>query len=521
MAVFLTLGFLIWYLIIRRVEGRGIAAGTCLLLGASPLLFHFVTRGMFPSTPYLLVSGICLWIILKLDVAQTPLRRYLLSATLAVVVGFAILLQSAAIALVGAMLASVVFTWIRDGAAASRRFKVFLPAILLGIVTQFAWMHRASGGAPPDWPLPGYPESYVTQLKLKLGNYPELGFANPMDVYVRVKTNVGERTAVLAEMLTAHWIQRSYSSVAIAILLGLTTIGWVTSLWGTGEDVLAWYFAGFETIYILWPWTVEFRFLIPTTPLACLFIYRGGQKVILWSRLYPRRVAACFLAASLVPFFVALRNSREAGLSLERGVQSKFSAAFWFATLVFWVWVLWMNRLPFKSAGWPQAGSSRQIAVGSLSLTYSGTGALVLVSLFLVRAISQDIPLGRANRVFGEAGLARIPDIVAANWVRLHTDPKDVIAARHVPLVFHHSQRRVIWFAPIVRPQVMMEGIRRLNIHYIIVVDRENSYYLPPDSVCFDMVEKAYPSAFHLAAGLGKARIYEVMPTGVTAGADP
>jgi len=520
MSVFLTLGFLVWYRIIRQVEGRGIAAATCLMLGLSPGLFRFVTRWILPSTPYLLVSGISLWIILKLDVAQTQLRRYLLSAALALFVAFAVLLQSAAIALVGAMLASIAFTWLKDRGKAGYRLKVFLPAILLGIVTQFAWMHRGSGGPPPDWPLPGYPESYVTQLKLKLGNYPELGFASASDVFWRVWINVRERTAVLAEMLTSQWIYRSYSSVAIATLLVFTIVGWACSLGGAGEDILAWYFFGFDLIYILWPWKLEFRFLLPNTPLACLFIYRGARKMAAWCLLYPRRVAACFLPAGIVLCAFAFRNGWDIGTSWHVGLQSRLSTAFWFAASLFAVWVIWKNRLPTMSPQpSDQSGPLRRISIGSVSLTFSQAGALGLGVLLLARAIAQDVSIARGNRAFGESGLARVPDIVAANWVRLHTDPKDIIAARHVPLVYHHSQHRVVWFAPIVRSEVLMEGFRRLNIRYVIVIDRDHSYYLPSDEDCFEIVEKAYPNVFRLAAKIGQARIYEVMSTNMNTAA--
>jgi hypothetical protein len=521
MAVLLTLGFLVWYLIIRQVEGRSIAAATCLLLGSSPRVFHFISRGIWPSAPYFLVSALALWTMLKLDGAQTRSRRYLFSAALALIVAFSILIQSAGIALVGAMLASIGVSWLKDRGTAVRRFKVFLPAILLGIVTQYAWMHRGSN--PPDWPLPGYPESYGSQLKLKLGNYPELGLANASDVLSRVKTNVGERTAVLAEILTAHWIERSYSSLAVAIPLVLAAVGVADSLLGgTGEDILAWYFVGFEFIYILWPWQFEFRFLFPSTVLACLSIYRGARKMIVWSRLYPRRVAACLLPVCMFLCAVAFRNSWAVGLSWSSGIQSKFSAAFWFAASIFSVWIICMNRLPIMSTRRSERpGFLRQISIGSLSLTFLQMGALGLVALLVARAISQDIPIARANLAFGKERFGQLPDIAAANWVRLHTDPLDVIAARHVPTVFHYSQRKVIWFAPIVQPQVMMEGFRRLRIRYIIIVDRDFSYYLPADEVCFGIVERAHPNAFRLVAQLGQARIYEVIPAGAGAAAKP
>jgi hypothetical protein len=519
MTVFLTVGLLFWYQIILRAEGRGIAAATCLLLGASPWIFYFVTRGLWPSIPYFFVSGLALWTIFALDGAETRSRRYLLSAALALIVAFSILVQSAGIALVGAMLASVACTWLKDRGKVVYRLKVFLPAILLGILTQFAWMHQ--GKNPPDWPLPGYPESYVSQLRLKLGNYPELGFANAADLVERVRTNVRERTAVLAETLTSHWIHRSYSTLAIAIPLLLTVAGVADSLLGgSGQDILAWYFIGFEVIYILWPWQFEFRFLFPSMPLACLFIYRGAKKVALWSSQYPRLVAACFLPVCMFLCAIALRNSWTTGLSWDAGVQSKLSAAFWFAGSLFSIWMIYKNRLPtLLSRLWEQPVFLRKISLGSLSLTFLQVGAVVIVALLVARAISQDIPITRANLAFEEERFGRLPDVVAANWIREHTDARDVIAARHVPLVYHYAQRRVIWFAPIVEPQVVMEGFRRLNIRYVIVVDRDFSYYLPPDEVCFDTVQATYPSAFRLVALLGQARIYEVLPGGQGAAA--
>jgi hypothetical protein len=148
-------------------------------------------------------------------------------------------------------------------------------------------------------------------------------------------------------------------------------------------------------------------------------------------------------------------------------------------------------------------------------------GVLGVSALLIGRAVAKDIPIARTNLAFEEERFGRLPDIVAANWIRLHTEPLDVIAARHVPLVFHYAQRKVIWFAPIVRPQVMMEGFRRFGVRYVIVIDRDFSYYLPPDEVCFDIVQNAYPNAFRLAAQIAQVRIYELIPAGVSAAANP
>src|SRR6266851_3157276 len=44
MAVFATMGFIASYELLRRVQGRAVAAASCLLLGSSPIIFMFSTR---------------------------------------------------------------------------------------------------------------------------------------------------------------------------------------------------------------------------------------------------------------------------------------------------------------------------------------------------------------------------------------------------------------------------------------------------------------------------------------------
>src|SRR5437667_50653 len=86
----------------------------------------------------------------------------------------------------GAM--AVVVTSLRDRRLARTRLLKYLPVLLVGIAVQGAWMHRKP--APSEWSLPGYPGSYLQQLKLKRGNYPELGMAKWSDIPDRVTTNL-------------------------------------------------------------------------------------------------------------------------------------------------------------------------------------------------------------------------------------------------------------------------------------------------------------------------------------------
>jgi hypothetical protein len=198
------------------------------------------------------------------------------------------------------------------------------------------------------------------------------------------------------------------------------------------------------------------------------------------------------------------------------GLQQEVSLAAW---LLSGIVAAWLVR---RGSKWPAPLASllerqrQKIAPFDIDPKRSlKFGCTLAIAGLAVAGLTNDLQIGRQNRDDNSAVNRVGPDVKAAMWIRLHTDSLDVITARHVPLVFHYSQRKVIWFAPIVRPQVMMEGFRRLGVRYVIVIDRDYSYYLPPDEVCFEMVQRAYPDAFHLVAQLGQARIYKVIPEGV------
>jgi hypothetical protein len=60
-------------------------------------------------------------------------------------------------------------------------------------------MHQEN--PPPEWPLPSHQDSYLTQLKMKSGNQPELGFATPRDIPVRIMVNASEQSNLLSMIL--------------------------------------------------------------------------------------------------------------------------------------------------------------------------------------------------------------------------------------------------------------------------------------------------------------------------------
>src|SRR5260370_18928763 len=111
-------------------------------------------------------------------------------------------------------------------------------------------MHRGSN--PPDWPLPGYPGSYLSQLKLKVGNYPELGFASTSDLLFVVETNVRQHTSTLTQLLTRHGANPSFSNLLMAIPLFLTVLRTAGSLW-SAENSFPLCFLGVKFASLIMP----------------------------------------------------------------------------------------------------------------------------------------------------------------------------------------------------------------------------------------------------------------------------
>ena len=514
MAILSTLAFLIGYRLIRRSQGPGIAALSCILLASAPSVFQVATRSLFPSYPYFVASLLFLLLVPKLESAKTRKTRIELWVALAILLMASVIIMSAGVALAGALIAWVITSFLRRSTQAKTRLKLFVPIAALGIFVQVLWMQQKGNTA--DWDLPGYPGSYLSQLQLKNGNYPELGMATAEDLAKRMENNLSARTAVLSGMLVRHWVNPSLSAFGTAVPIGLTFIGLASAIVSGEAELAAWYFIGYEFIYLLWPWTLEFRFYLPIAPLACLFVFKGASTFLNWCRKYPVRTGLVCL-----PVFVSLAiHSAIRGLPGEATshLQRKLSAVLWALAAILAAIIVWKKRVP----AWDRVLSRRHMTLrfaGRQNVTLLQVVGTVSVAVLVVVAGFAEYRMARENLAFDAARLYSTPDIQAALWIRDHTDANVAVAARRVPLVYHYSQRRVFWFPPILRPQALMEGILANRIRYIMVIDRDFSYYRPPDEYCFKLVSEAYPAAFRLAAQEDQVRIYEVVPNAVMSGA--
>jgi hypothetical protein len=135
--------------------------------------------------------------------------------------------------------------------------------------------------------------------------------------------------------------------------------------------------------------------------------------------------------------------------------------------------------------------------------------SIALVACIILAGIIMQIKMGLRNLNFSYAENSS-PDAGAGAWIRTHTGKDVVVMARHVPTVSHYSKRKVIWFPPASDANFLMEGIARHKIDFVIVVHREDPYYLPPDDECFAKLLATNGDGFHLEFEAPGFRIFHV-----------
>ena len=513
-AVSTTLGLIATYQFLRLVEGRGVAAAATLLLASSPVLFFFNTTFIYPEMSYFLMSMLTLLLALKIDRAERSKFLVVWAALLSVTLALAVLIRSVGVALLAGLATWVIISLLIVPETGWRRVRRFLIPLVLGSVAQVAWMTWAHRHETLEWQLPGYPESYIAQLKVKDGNYPELGTAKLSDIPRRIGRNVVVRAAGFLQLLTRRNVSRFWSSPAVGGLLLVIAIGLVSSL-RNGGQLHDWYFLWHEFIFILWPWNYGDRFVIPVVPLACLYLWRGVKATINYSIRQPRAAGVSLamvgsvlcISSAAFAFGAATFPANPEHLRGDH-LQTIAATLLWgVLTLIGFVTLKSdslqhllhrANALPFarRIGGFPVA----------LRLV-----AIVVIGAMVVSGIKNVVTFGRYNVNPDITEQSGYPMIKAAVWIRTHEPPNRVIMARDSEFIFHFTYRRVVWFPPISDPNVLIEGIRRHHVGVVLVVHHVQNYWLPAEVACFQSLLQTYPNAFHLVHQDLDTWVYEVV----------
>jgi hypothetical protein len=512
--VFETLGLLVTYTFFRRQTSQLIAIVICVLVVASPVYFSLATAWIATSFPVFFTSMSTLLVSIKLDEAASTKVRFCWSALAAILVASSMMIASASLSLLGAVVAKIVVTFFRDRHRTLTHLKNYAAVLLLAITVQGLWAHRKP--MPIEWPIQGFPRPYVQQLSLKSGPNPELGYATWRDIVLRVEKNLVDETSLLLKFLYPGWINPSLPSVAIAGPILLIFLGWGESLWLTRGDTLAeWYFAAHQVIYLFWPWNLEVRYFFPIAPLAMLYLWRGLQTLLALAENRPRILgAACVPASAIlaVASLLWLRDSHPAAQALPGGLQAKLSLVLWAFSVVPAAWMAWRSS-SWKAflSGFLEWCSRPLNPLKFKPLHMASAACAIYIAAVAMPGFAAELRLGKEYQD-PHSSVNRIPpDVEAAWWLRSHTAPDAILMSRETPTVSYHSGRKVIWFPPSGNPHLLIEGIRRYKVDYVIVVKRADSYFLPPDDVAMAALLANYPAAFRLAMQAPDLRIFQVL----------
>jgi len=509
MAVFGTLGFVASYELLRHKEGRTVALVICVLLASSPIVFEFGTRLVFSDLPYFCTSMIFLLFATRMDSVRSFWEQSALwIVSLFMLVG-SLMIRSSGIALLTGLFGWLVMSFFGQREAAKRRVKSFFPILLIGVMVQAVWMMWAAKHESPDWPVPGYHASYISQLSVKNGNYPELGTVSLKDIPLRIEQNLSVRAATLVALLTRkEYIDSAWFSPLVVGPILLIVIGVGCTIWRNGGDLSEWYFVSHEAIYLLWPW-FELRFVLPVAPLACLYLWRGGKILFGIASRQPRLIGVWGLPISVICLLSAAASGWNSG-----SLQAALGAIFWALATIASAWIAW-TKSDRLAATFDRlvSLSEERFSIEGRSLSFLQISGIIVFAVLLGVGLVNQWSIGRDNLVFDVTKERSYPDIEAARWIQSHTRDTAVVMARQFNVVYHYSRHKVVWFPPLSNPRILMEGIRKYNVEVVIVTKRKVSYWLPPEEDCFQSFLKAYPGAFDLVYETPRFGIFELVST--------
>lgn len=499
-----TMALITSYLLLRSQQGRGMAAICCLLLGSSQDLFQFTTSLVFADMTFFFATMLLIYVAIGLDETDHWNIKYKVAWVLwgALLVG-TVLLKSAGIAMLGALVSWMTVSWFKNPEKGKRLLKFCLPAVIAGMLAAGGWMSWAARHQYHEWNVPGYHENYVAQLRLKSDNDPELGMATFKDVIVRPIKNAGDPAVAMVLLFTHKVIKSAWYSAITAIPLILILLGLGYSF-RNGGGLLEWYFVIYEAMILFWPWNFELRFLFPVAPVAFLYAWRGGWLVCRLARDRPRLLGVSGLSLATVGCLCSVIW----GLRVDHP-RVQYCVELWAVIGAISIGVL------FSPPGWAERFTNllgRPISSRWSVTRLQALGATAVVCVLLF-GLPYQIKTGRENL---DPDLTKdnfnYPVVEAAEWIKSNSEPSTVVMARKDDMIYYYSQRRVIWFPPTHNTALLMEGIKRYNVRYVVVQNGNDSYWAPSAEDCFQALYQAYPGAFRLAHAGPHNEVYEVLP---------
>jgi len=177
------------------------------------------------------------------------------------------------------------------------------------------------------------------------------------------------------------------------------------------------------------------------------------------------------------------------------GVQAMASLIIWLALGLVAAWMLWRRSAPWE---WARRIPARLTALSGADAPFVvRRGHVALIVALMLFGLAGQFDIARTNVDVNSPENTLNADAEAALWIKAHTDTNAVVMARQNYTVYHFSGRRMVWLPPSSNAKLLIDGIKRLKVNYIVVVHRQWSYYLPSDDDSFASLALAFPSSVH------------------------
>src|SRR5262249_5252339 len=122
-----------------------------------------------------------------------------------------------------------------------------------------------------------------------------------------------------------------------------------------------------------------------------------------------------------------------------------------------------------------------------------GTITVALLCALIADGLVHQVDVARQNRAFEVQRASSYPDVIAAQWLRGDGAGGAVVMARQWDVAYHYADRKVVWFPPSTDADLLLDGILRYHVDFVIVVRRRpHSYWRPDDDRCFRSVVDRY-----------------------------
>lgn len=483
-----------WYFALRGLAGPWPAAAACLLTATTSPWFDLNTRQVLSESAFLTFSGAALLCLTTLSARpRKALPDALLVAGTVVFTVAAIMTRTVGVAL-GAGLAG----WAIYCVARNRTLRLPQTAALLAAVacgaTFLSWMTWTARTQALNRDT-SHMATYGRQFTMKDPHRPDLGRATPVDLARRARANLIVQGARIAELLTrVPYVAPLWHAPLVVLPLALLVVGGFAALRDPDGSAVAWYFAAYFGVYLLWPFDEGVRFMLPVAPIAFVLLWRGILAVR--AAINDARPAWLFAAAlaSLALGVAALPSWST------MGIQGKASIVAWFVlAAILALWPAW--RTVLHDWHWE-------------TRTLVARTATIGLLLLLATGFYQQCQAARENLAGRPGHYRHLGAEHFGAWLR--RQPPGAVMAGQWAIIHRISRRPIVGFPITGNVDTIVDALRRDDIRWLLVCDSErDAYFFPTEAQRRELIDRAQPRLLRAVYRGPSYRVFEVTSQGI------